>query len=971
MSKGSGAKVYDYQLSIHYGICHGPIDSINWVKIKDKMAWCGLVTGRQDVCLDLPDIFGGDTKEGGVRGVVECYPGNYDQLASSELAQRYGMSVGESPAHRGIASMFFRGDNGAGFKWVTNNPYLPAAEVSVTRIPRQLNSQYAVIWPLGTDGPTNDMGWSLPFEVTDELLTANVTVQAPEFGFMNPRPDVGGGFVRLSKDNSQYCFTNADSGYNESAYENQLIEVDLSGNPVSSSANRPTDAEIDLGLARYTRSFRASGIPVYPNLAPATVSRHIVGYFYNGYTDIETGELKPLIWSTGSTTPRPSPAMFTSNARDSVTVTIPPGARFMRVYSYALLWGYTNPDEISAIDSKIDWQTVEYGHCLRKGSPTLPDANPANMLFELKTNDDWGNGETIEMIDLDSYQYASQKLYDERFGLSMQWVEQTDCEAMTQEILNHIKALEYRDPVTAKWTLKLLRDDYDFDNLEIITSDDCTIIDGRIPLWGEMINEMVVNYTDPDSEESVSVTETMQSTLAIQSGISSDSLNFYGVRNARLAKNIAKRELQEKAYPLWTGNLSLSRKFWTIRPGAVYRLQYPEDGIEDMVIRIMSVSPGRPGDRRILVSATEDVYSVDNTEYDEDQELMLDESNPLPSAVEVFGAIATPYPILVRAGATHEQIEDRSPGVVVSPLAADLENKHSDIVVRSMQTYIFGGDRTAFRNVSRIPPTPCILSTFTISAEVESTFPRALIDQLGRGLIFPGTILMLGSFDRQSEIIMLESFNRSTQEWDVRRGLWDTIPQSWPIGTPIWQMPDTSGEMDQTLYYPTVRVTYRLLPRTAYGRLDIARATPYEFEIISRPHRPFRPANCQIDGNGFGTTEYNEAPFPTEVTATWANRNRVSDEAAVALWNDPNQTPEDGQTTMLRITDVYGNTLVEYSGLVGTSHVIPASAFDAGGGMGYVEFYAARDGMLSMVAARRLVRINAKGWAEAWSEAWG
>lgn len=970
MSKSSGVKVYDYQLSIHYGICHGPIDAINWVKIKDKMAWCGLVTGRQDVCLDLPDIFGGDTKEGGVRGVVECYSGDYTQLASQELAARFGMTVGEAPAYRGIASLFFRGSNGAGFKWITNNPYIPPAEVNLTRIPRQLNSQYAVVWPLGTDGPTNDIGWTVAVSVTDEENEAALSVGQPSFGFPNPRPDVTSGFVRISKANNQYCFSNTDSGYNESAYENQLIAVDESGNPISSDTHRPSEAEIDLGLATYTIRITVSGRAIYPR-QPAVVSTHIVGYWYYGETDPETGILRPVVWSHNSNTPRPGSGMFTSAARDSVTVAVPPGARFLRVVSYGLLWGYTEADSASVTESKLRWKTAEYGHCLRKGSPTLPDANPANMLYELKINEDWGNGESPDMIDIDSYQYASEMLFTERFGLSMAWVSQTDCEAMTQEILNHIKAVEYRDPITAKWTLKLLREDYEFDDLEIITAEDCVLVDSRTPLWGEMVSEMVVTYTDPDTEEDVSVSETLPSTLAIQSGISSESLNFYGVRNARLAKNIAKRELREKGYPLWTGTLSLSRRFWTIRPGQVFRLQYPEDGIADMVIRIMSVSPGRPGDRRILVSATEDVYSVDNTEYEDDQAALLDESNPMPSPVTVFGAITTPYPILVRMGASYEQIDDYSPGSIISPLAADLENKHSDIVIRSSQEFIMGGNRTSFANVARIPPVPCVLSPMILPLEIETSIPRTIIDEIGNGLIFPGTILMFGSFDNDCEFVLLESFTRATQEWEIRRGIWDTIPREWPIGTPIWVVPNATSEMDRTMYYPSVRVTYRMLPRTAFGRLDINRSTPFEFDITARPHLPFRPANCQIDDNGFGAAEYNEAPFPTEVVATWAHRNRLSDEAVMAQWDAPNQTPEDGQTVTLVVTDVFDNTLIEYGGLTGTSHVIPASAFDGGGGMGYVCFYAERDGLRSLMAARRLVRINATGWSEGWSNVWG
>ena len=62
---GTTFPVTDYLYSLHMSICQGPVDSINKIVIDNKTVWCGIEDARANIKISLPDLFGGDEKEGG------------------------------------------------------------------------------------------------------------------------------------------------------------------------------------------------------------------------------------------------------------------------------------------------------------------------------------------------------------------------------------------------------------------------------------------------------------------------------------------------------------------------------------------------------------------------------------------------------------------------------------------------------------------------------------------------------------------------------------------------------------------------------------------------------------------------------------------------------------------------------------------------------------------------------------------
>lgn len=106
---GSSKKVvigYRYYFGIHMGLGRGEHDEIVAIKVADRVAWSGSITGNQTITINQPDLFGGDKGEGGVQGRLDVMMGGPTQPRNPRLAAMLGGLV---PAFRGAVTLFYDG----------------------------------------------------------------------------------------------------------------------------------------------------------------------------------------------------------------------------------------------------------------------------------------------------------------------------------------------------------------------------------------------------------------------------------------------------------------------------------------------------------------------------------------------------------------------------------------------------------------------------------------------------------------------------------------------------------------------------------------------------------------------------------------------------------------------------------------------------------------------------------------------
>lgn len=864
MGKG-GAKqeVTQFFMSQHFGICAAPA-TLGKLWVNEKVIWQGDAETLTTIAINDQELFGGPTKEGGVKGTVYFLPGDLDQLMPDVLAQKLGRADGsDCPGFRGLASVFFIGDSGqTGFYWTANVPYLPGVWATVGRAPV---------------GPTPFRGWYAKAVVT--LISPTVTL-------------AGSNGYWVKAQGSTYLFeTDAGdfySGTESDEFPDGIPKVEYNDDGGATfyfiDSSVMDAGEIDLRLQ-------------FPNGSVGPAMR--VGFSWQ-------------FWNGNASSPDPGTSSYFSPGTSSQSS--------------------GNPFDIRGL-----WPDNWYFDISGSGTPSDPsspqplmdgNANPAYIIFECLTNTDWGMGSPTAAIDVDSISAAALTLEAEEFGLSMIWTRQATIQEFVQEVLDHIQAVLFVDPATGLLTLKLVRDDYDADTLPILTPDNADLSSFGRKLWGEIVNEITVTWTNPENEQEETITVQDDASIAIQGGIVSDNRNYYGVRNADLAKALAMRDLRSAGQPLASCEAVVDRTQWALRPASVVKLTWPEYGLTNLVMRVQSIDYGKPGDPTIKLSLFEDVYGLDIGSYDAPPSTAwVDPSQP-PEEVTVWDILTLPYYFLIGAGI--DLAEAEYPEVVAGILATSDEPDTYSIEVWDEITGPSGSDeweRVASNNV---------IGHATLTADLAAAVESAGVTFTGfQGQTSPdvGGFVIIGQAGEAGNEIALITASGYT----LQRGALDTVPRTWPAGTPVWFVDQGTVFEDQVTRAAGEVVDYKLLARTSQGLFPLADASPVSHTMTERPWLPTRPANVMAYGEAWsGPDDLIDArarPDPW-ITVTWANRNRLQEDALVLAWDDASASPESGQTTTITVHDPDGALITTHDSLSGTSFDVPDASF---GGLSLAE----------------------------------
>jgi len=175
-----------YRMSVHYGICMGPIQAVRRIRIGERVAWGGELT-NDNAFFNLYDPEFWEESNGGIAGRVMFRFGSADQKQHARVAAKYGEEPDTMPGYRGMTHVMFTDypnqvtSGVLGFNWGDNSPVVPAVDVMVTSIPDGWYPEKAVI-PVHPDlagtqtDPESEVEYTLgpncnPVHVLYDLLT--------------------------------------------------------------------------------------------------------------------------------------------------------------------------------------------------------------------------------------------------------------------------------------------------------------------------------------------------------------------------------------------------------------------------------------------------------------------------------------------------------------------------------------------------------------------------------------------------------------------------------------------------------------------------------------------------------------------------------------------------------------------------------------------------------------------------------
>lgn len=852
-------EVTEFYLSQHFGICTGPDVTLLGITVKEKEAWAGLAGSAQALTIDNADLFGGPTKEGGVRGTAHWLPGDADQLLPDTLAQKLGRADGAScPGFRGLASLFFFGAGGRGFYWTANSPYLPGVWTKVQRKSAGLDPDKALIGEGGGNYGTTEINvpgtdfysppntTTLTGFTTDQILTVSKPLAADD--------------ARLTWDAASYW--SDDAGTSPPApvpgqtYGNALTIYGNAGagDVVLFSVNENNGGAYYANAAAAYAAFAAS--------FPLELTGYTT-YKFVGFNDI-----------------------IPSDNRGGLSILIEhPGANEL-------------------------------------------DANPANIIYESLTNTDWGMGAADTALDIASFEAVQDTLFSEGFGLSMIWTRQSSIQDFIQEVLDHIQAVLYVDPSTGLLTLSLIRGDYDAETLPELTPDNADLSSFSRKLWGDIVNEIIVSWTNPENEQDETITVQDLASAATQGGIVSDSRNYYGVRNAALAQSLAMRDLRSAGQPLATCEAEVDRTQWRLRPASVIKLTWPEYGVADIVMRVTSVNYGKPGDPTIKLSLIEDVYGLDIGAYEDPPSTEWEDPTSEPAPLETVEILTLPLFFALQTTVAEFIDSPEYPEVVAGVLAT---TANSDTYGYELWDELPLPNGTlewrnlGFNNIIGHAELDADLDAEAASTGITFDNFMGQTTATVAGFVFIGAEGETGN-----EIAMIETVDSGTGAASLTRGVLDTVPRAWPSGTPVWFVDASTLFEDSEVRASGEAVDYKLRSRTSQGLLPLASAPLETQTLTDRPWLPSRPANVLVYGEAWSSEaapiDAITRPDPW-VTVSWSNRNRLTEDSQVLGWTDATVTPEVDQTTTIEVRETDGTLITTHDALTGTSFDVPDASF--------------------------------------------
>lgn len=564
--------------------------------------------------------------------------------------------------------------------------------------------------------------------------------------------------------------------------------------------------------------------------------------------------------------------------------------------------------------------------------------NPAHIVYQCLTDDEWGMGYDASILDLDSFVAAADTFHTEGLGLCLMWSRQDSIENFVKVVLDHAGAVLVEDRRTLQTKLVPIRGNYDLGTLPHFGDAQGNVLAmQRLERAAvtDSINEITVSYTDAATGKTGSIT--VQNLAAIQAAgrTISQSRDYPGLPTIELALRTAMRDLNAATSGLARVRLTVNREGYDLVPGNVIRFSWSEDGIAEMALRVLDVDYGSLTDGRVQLECVEDVFGLPETVYVQPQPVGWVEPNTDPELAPALAVFEAPYrellQILGRGDA--EALPDD-----VGYLAAVAAQPEGYSLNYQLYTRT-GADPYADAGVGDWCPTGTLQAGIAPLATSAVLAAAVLLDQ-----IEVGTIGMLGD-DETAEIVRVDGVDAGTGTLTLGRGCLDTVPKAWPAGTRFWAI-DQYAAGAVTEYVSGETVDAKVLTRTGTGLLDETVAPGASLTLAQRQARPYPPGRLRITDDVTA-----DAAYPAEaigaLTVSWAHRDRLLQDDQVIDAEEASIGPEAGTTYTVRfyLDGVLEDTQTGISGTSSTPYTLSAN------GTARVEVEAVRDGLTSWQAA--------------------
>lgn len=527
------------------------------------------------------------------------------------------------------------------------------------------------------------------------------------------------------------------------------------------------------------------------------------------------------------------------------------------------------------------------------------DMNPAEAIWQIMTDTWRGMGVAPDEIDIVALRAVGETLYTEGNGCSVVITAESDGKKLITELLRQIDGVAYQDPSSGKIKFVLIRDDYNPDDLPIFDEDDVVAVKNFSRSgWDEVMGQVKITFPQLDKESSAVAISQDMATIATVGRLRSTTMSMPFVYDATLANNIASRERAQLSVPLFRIELEMNRNANTLRPGSVFRLNWPEYGFVNLVLRVQEFDLGSLLDGRIVMNCLQDSFALNETVFAPPSDSTWVRPVTETADILVYDVVEAPRFLNNQAVfptadgyvcpiqfAGKPQAASTSYTVAFSDTAADPDptfgneyNYYTATGTLSAAYLETSGIATGLDTTDHIQIANAVLTPFLASV----TEPEIREGSLG--------LLYMGG-EWLAYTVGVDNGGGSFTLQNVYRGLLGTTPKTHSIGTRIWQFDLehlSDGSFDELIEGDTVY--YNLLDRNGPRVQDLSEVTERS-KVLDEElgDRPVRPGNLQLDGARIALVV-----DATDRDLTWVPRNRAASQ--IAFEQDAAETPDQTET---------------------------------------------------------------------------
>lgn len=576
---------YKYYVGVHMILSHGPIDRLLRVQVDERTAWQGNQSGSAQISINSPELFGGESREGGIQGAMDFEVGSLTQGKNSYLLSKLGSLI---PAFRGVTGVVLRQ------MYMGLNPYLKTWSFRISRV------------------HTRQKGIAQWYDAKAEIIANNDVSQQlgpTTAGWRYKQVPLG--------DSADY----SSPSYDDSSWS-------IGQMPFASAPGQPYAAANGFPAIMNTYWPLNSGMWIRKKFTVTTNSILSMEIFIDNIADVWVNGVK-LVSGANTTQSKVSfqiPSNVLHVGENTIAMKGTDDAQTSESdYTYAAF---------KLVQTGLPQYDMNPAHIIRE-CLTDPDWGmgyqdadiddtsfmaAADKLFEegMGMSLMWDTQTSIEEFIELIVKHIDAALYvDRQSGKFVLKLIRADFDVNTLIVL-------------------------DESNID-------KIADFSRPSFGELTNSVTVTYWNAETGADSTITVQDIALQQMQGASIGTSITYSGFTNSAIATRVAQRDLRTLSTPLMSCTIYANRDAANLNIGKCFRLTWPDYDVDDVVMRVTGIAYGDGKTNRIRLQCVQDIFSLPEVAFVQPTPPAWEDPSQPPLPATVRKTFEIPYLELVQA----------------------------------------------------------------------------------------------------------------------------------------------------------------------------------------------------------------------------------------------------------------------------------------------------------------------------------